>query len=57
MRKASAWTLADLAERTDMARPNICRIEAGRHLPSLETLLRLARALNVSVADLVGDEL
>lgn len=55
LRKAKGWSLADLAEKAGMFRTNICRVEAGRHLPSLETLLRLGKALGVSVEDLVKE--
>lgn len=35
----------DLAKMTGIARPNIARIEQGRHIPSLMTLKRIADAL------------
>src|SRR5438046_6171936 len=40
----------DLASRAGLARPNVARLEAGRHLPSLSTLRRVAEALSVSLA-------
>ena len=36
-----------------MIRNNISRIEAANHRPTLETLEKLAKALKVSVAELV----
>jgi transcriptional regulator with XRE-family HTH domain len=36
-----------------MARPNVARIESGRHAPSTDTLIRIATALGVSLASLV----
>src|SRR4051794_10194571 len=40
----------DLARRAGLARPNVARLEAGRHLLSLSTLRRVAEALSVSLA-------
>jgi transcriptional regulator with XRE-family HTH domain len=37
-----------------MKRSNISRIEAAKHRPTLETLERIAKALNASVADLIA---
>ena len=37
-----------------MKRPNLSRLEHGQHLPSLETLERVAAALAVPVAELVA---
>ena len=47
LRKAAGLTQAELARRTGIHRPNIARVEAGRHTPSLETLARLATAIGV----------
>jgi DNA-binding XRE family transcriptional regulator len=49
-------TQAELARRTGIHRPNIARVEAGRHTPSLETLARLAAAIGVPTTRvLAGD--
>ena len=37
-----------------MKRPNLSRLEHGRHQPSLEKLELVAEALEVSVAELVA---
>ncbi|MBI4218826.1 MAG: helix-turn-helix transcriptional regulator, partial [Chloroflexi bacterium] len=37
-----------------MHRPNLSRLEAGRHEPSLDILEKVANALGVPVADLVA---
>jgi transcriptional regulator with XRE-family HTH domain len=42
-----------LAKRAGIARPNVARLEAGRHLPSLSTLRRVADALGIALAFLV----
>lgn len=47
LRLAAGLTQAELARRTGIHRPNIARVEAGRHTPSLETLARLAQAIGV----------
>jgi DNA-binding XRE family transcriptional regulator len=48
LRVAAGLTQAELARRTGIHRPNIARVEAGRHTPSLETLARLAKAIGVA---------
>jgi hypothetical protein len=37
----------------DARYPNLPRVEAGRHRPTLETLERVATALKVPVVDLI----
>lgn len=54
MRKAKRMTQVKLARATGMVRPNLSRIEAGRHRPTLATLERIAAALQVPVADLIS---
>lgn len=44
-----------LAERAELHVSNLARIEQGSTNPNLDTLVRLAAALNTSVADLVRD--
>jgi len=53
-REARDWSLGELARRTGMQVPNLSRLESGKHVPSLETLERVADALGVRVADLVA---
>ena len=48
LRLDAGLTQAELARRTGIHRPNIARVEAGRHTPSLETLARIANAIGVS---------
>jgi DNA-binding XRE family transcriptional regulator len=48
LRLEAGLTQAELARRTGIHRPNIARVEAGRHTPSLETLARIANAIGVS---------
>jgi DNA-binding XRE family transcriptional regulator len=53
LRVAAGLTQAELARRTGIHRPNIARVEAGRHTPSLETLARLAAAIGVPTASVL----
>ena len=54
-RKELALTQADLAERLEVATETLSRFERARHLPSLKMLERMAGALRIPVADLLGD--
>lgn len=45
---------SEVAIRIDSYRPLVSRIEHGHHLVNLETLIRYAMALDVTVAHLVG---
>lgn len=56
LRVAAGLTQAELARRTGIHRPNIARVEAGRHTPSLETLARLATAIGVPTTHVLADE-
>jgi DNA-binding XRE family transcriptional regulator len=56
LRVAAGLTQAELARRTGIHRPNIARVEAGRHTPSLETLARLASAIGVSTTTVLTEE-
>jgi putative transcriptional regulator len=53
LREAKGITQEELADAVGMMRNNISRIEAAKHRPTLETLERIAKALKVSVADLI----
>ena len=52
-RTSQGMTSTQLAERSGMQRPNLSRLEGGKHVPSLETLERVAEALDVPVARLL----
>lgn len=53
-RQARAWTLDDLAEASGISRRMIVTIEAGRGNATLNTLLRLASAVEIPLAELVS---
>ncbi|WP_088312449.1 helix-turn-helix domain-containing protein [Kineosporia sp. R_H_3] len=54
-RTAKSWTLDRLAEQSGVSRRMIVNVEAGSSNASIAILLRLARALNISLAELVSD--
>ena len=54
LREARGITQERLAGAVGMMRNNISRIEAAKHRPTLETIERIAKALKVSLADLVA---
>jgi DNA-binding XRE family transcriptional regulator len=54
LREAKGLTQDQLATAVGMMRSNISRIEAAKHRPTLETLEKIARALRLTVADLVA---
>ena len=43
----------DLAAASGICRPNISRLESGKHTPTLGTLRRVATALGVTVKELL----
>jgi len=49
MRLQKGLTQAQLAQQTGVARQSIISIEKGHFLPSIETALRIARALGAPV--------
>ena len=52
-RKNRRLTQEKLAEKTDLANNYISNIETGRSIPSLETLVRLCEALDITPNDLL----
>lgn len=49
LRLAAGLSQKELAERCQLEQPHVSRYESGRHEPSLETAVRLAGALGVSL--------
>ncbi len=56
LRKRKEMTQADLAELLHVDRATIAGYELNKREPSLEILLSLAKALNVSTDYLLGNE-
>lgn len=54
-RKALGWTLAELSAAVKLDKGYLSKIERGLKAPSVSTVLNLARALDVSVAQLFGE--
>lgn len=53
LRISKGYTIEKLAEKSQMQRPNLSRIEHGKYKPSVDTLERIAEALEVNVAQLI----
>jgi DNA-binding response OmpR family regulator len=51
-RQTNDMTMKQLSQRVGISQAQISLIEAGQSAPSLNTLFRLARALNVNIPDL-----
>lgn len=55
LRQARVWTVEEASERYGVEPAHVRRIEAGRTNPSLATLLSIADALSIDLADLFAD--
>ncbi len=51
-RKLAGFTQAQLAERVRVCNETICRLETGKCMPSLYTIERIARALQIEMREL-----
>jgi transcriptional regulator with XRE-family HTH domain len=49
LREARELTQGDIEKRTFLKRPHLSRVENGHTVPSIETLEKIARALNISM--------
>jgi transcriptional regulator with XRE-family HTH domain len=56
LRGARGWSLATLASRAGLSKTIVAKLESGDGNPSLETLLRLAGALDITIGSLLGTE-
>lgn len=56
MRLARGMTQADLATTAKVTETYITRLEAGRAAPGIDLVGRLAKGLNITVADLLPQE-
>jgi transcriptional regulator with XRE-family HTH domain len=54
LRKKLNLSRQQLAERADVSREYIRKLEAGGYDPTVGTLQRIAKALGVSLAELIG---
>jgi transcriptional regulator with XRE-family HTH domain len=55
IREAQGITQRALAARAGITQAALFRLESGETDPRLSTLRKLAKALNVTVADLIGE--
>ncbi len=53
-RKEAGLSQEKLAEKADLSTVFISRIERGKESPSVDNLVKIAKALRVRVKDLVG---
>ncbi|EMM79346.1 helix-turn-helix domain-containing protein [Leptospira interrogans] len=56
LRKQKGWSQADLAEKTQSTLSHINKLETGKYLPSLDNLIKIANAFDVSLDYLVSEE-
>jgi len=54
LRETKGYSIQELAQKAGMKRPNLSRLEHGKHQPSLEILERIAEALEVPVAEIIA---
>jgi transcriptional regulator with XRE-family HTH domain len=52
-RKKKDWSQERLAEKADLSTVFISRVERGKESPSVDSLVKIARALGVRARDLV----
>ena len=53
-RKKDGFSQEKLAERADLSTVFISRVERGKESPSVDSLVKIARALRAHVSDLVS---
>ena len=54
LRKEKGYTQDDLGARMDMDRAHVSRLESGQWMPTLEMMIRVAKGLDLPLADLVA---
>lgn len=57
LRKAKNLKQGELAKRLKMTSAQLCRIEGSKNAPSIKTLARVAKALGVSLSELMSDSM
>ena len=48
-RRQKGWTKAELSRRTQISQQLLCDIESGRRNPSLNSIVAIAKALEISL--------
>ncbi len=54
IRKKLRYTQRELGKMVDLNPNYYAKVERGDSVPSLKTMIKIAKALNVSVTDIVG---
>jgi transcriptional regulator with XRE-family HTH domain len=57
LRKAKSWSQEELGAKIDSSRVMIGKYERGDNLPSIEVIVKMAKAFDVSVDFLLGEGL
>ena len=55
-REAKGWTQTKLAKESGVSQTYISELEAGKYLPNLSILRKLAFALGISISELLNEE-
>ena len=55
-RKINRWSQEELADKLDVSRQTISKWEVGKAVPELEKLIKLAELFNITVDELVKDD-
>ena len=56
LRKQKSWSLETLAERSALTKSYLSKVERGLSVPSIAVAIKLARALEVNVEQLIAGE-
>ena len=56
LRKQRSWSLETLADRADLTKSYLSKVERGLSVPSIAVAIKLARALEVGVEELISGD-
>lgn len=56
LRESAGLNQAQLSKMAGLTQAQVSNYEAGKQFPTLETSLRLAKVLGITVADLIGEK-
>ena len=55
IREAQGLSQIEVSQATGLSQSGICRMERGEYNPSLSTIREIAKALNCSIGELLGE--
>ncbi|WBS05138.1 XRE family transcriptional regulator [Pseudoduganella sp. SL102] len=55
LRKQKSWSLEELAERAELTKSYLSKVERGLSVPSIAVAIKLARALEVDIEQLISN--